>query len=130
MPQVGLTGSQQMQQTAQYAALSDLLSKKKELGDALDAFCKPAEDEYASTQDADEVEEHLNFSWKAIISQAAQLWFKDERQQKLVEFVRELQKRSTLQKNGQTCEVQGMTVWRDLPTFGWSLRDAWNLGTR
>ena len=48
--------------------------------------------------------------------------------QKLVDFVLSLQRRPILQKDDQTCQVQGMAVWKDLPTFGWSVRDAWNLG--
>jgi len=40
-----------------------------------------------------------------------------------------LTSRPTLSKGDSTCKIDDMTVWRDLPVFGWQLREAWNLGT-
>lgn len=128
MPQAGLEGSNTIKQCPQYAALSDYLSNKCDLDGALDAFCAPAENEWMSSTNAEEVEEQLTLGWRSIISQAAQTSFKDAAQQNLADFVIRLQQRPTLQKDSKTCQVQGMTVWKDLPTFGWSIRDAWNLG--
>ncbi|KAF2159395.1 hypothetical protein M409DRAFT_71062 [Zasmidium cellare ATCC 36951] len=126
MPQAGLEGSNTIQQSPQYAALSDYISNKIELNGALDKFSSPAENEWTSSTSAEEVEEQLTLSWRSIISQAAQTSFKDAAQQKLADFVVGLQQRPALQKDGQTCQVQGTIVWKDLPTFGWSIRDAWN----
>lgn len=128
MPQAGLEGSNTVQQCSQYAALHDYVSGKSHTGAALDKFCEPAENEWMSTTNPEEVEEHLTLCWRSIISHAAQTSFRDEAQHKLANFVLSLQQRPMLQKDDQTCQVQGMTVWKDLPTFGWSIRDAWNLG--
>lgn len=128
MPQAGLEGSNTVQQCTQYAALNHFVSNKNDLRGALDEFCEPAENEWMSSTNAEEVEEQLTLCWRSIISQAAQVSFKDAAQQKLVDFVLNLQQRPILQKDGQTCQVQSMAVWKDLPTFGWSIREAWNLG--
>ncbi|KAK4502173.1 hypothetical protein PRZ48_005598 [Zasmidium cellare] len=126
MPQAGLEGSNSVQQSPQFAALSDYVSGKSDLNGALDAFAQPAEKEWTPSTSPEEVEEQLTLSWRSIISQAAQTSFKDAAQQKLADFVVALQQRPTVQKGDQTCQVQGSTVWKDLPTFGWSIRDAWN----
>ncbi|CAK4030267.1 Hypothetical predicted protein [Lecanosticta acicola] len=109
-----------------FACLQAFFHGEKTPVNALDAFCEPIENKWMTTQDSGEVEEELNMSWRGLLSQAMNTSFKDPARQKLVDFVHSLRKRPNLAKDGQVCEVQGMTVWRDLPTFGYKVRDAWN----
>lgn len=126
MPQAGLSGSQTVQQSKQHEAVRNFVSGATGLEAALEKFCGPAESEWKSSKDAEEVEEHLKISWQSIVAAAATTSFTEASQQKLVDFVMTLQERSDVEKDGQACQVQGMTMWKDLPTFGWQIRDAWN----
>ncbi|EME45056.1 hypothetical protein DOTSEDRAFT_70930 [Dothistroma septosporum NZE10] len=127
MPQAGLSGSQTVQQSKQHEAVRGFVSGSLNLETALEKFCAPVEKGWKSSKDAEEVEEHLSLSWQSLVAAAATTSFTEASQQKLVDFVMTLQERSVLEKDGQVCQVQGMTVWDDLPTFGWKIRDAWNL---
>lgn len=118
--------TEHIQQSDSYSVLKDLVAGQKELGTAQDAFCQAVEDKWMPTQNPGDVEELLGQLWSSIEYLAASTSFKDAAQQKLVDFVVQLQKRPTLEKDGQVCEVHGMTVWKDLPMFGWAVRDAWN----
>lgn len=128
MPQAGLEGSNTVRQSQQYAALREHLLRQNNSKDALDKFCLPAEEAYLSRGDAKEVEDVLATSWRAIIAIAATTPLEETAQQSIVGFVLNLRSRPDLQKGGQICKVEGMMVWRELPTFGWAMRDAWNCG--
>lgn len=118
--------AEHVQHSPSYSVLKHFVTGHKQLGHAQDAFCEPVEDKWMSTQNPDDVAGLLGSLWSSIIVLAASTSFKHSHQQKLVDFVVQLQKRPTLEKDGQVCKVEGMTVWKDLPTFGWTVRDAWN----
>lgn len=105
------------------------VSSRTTATDITERFCEPVEHQYASTGKADELEEQLITGWQALIARAAETSFKDLSMPKLVDFVTALQQRPDLEKDGQKCNVQDMTIWKDLPLFGWQMRDAWNFGT-
>lgn len=109
-----------------FACLHEYFLGKKTPVNTLDSFCEPIENKWMSRQDAEEVEEELNMSWKGLLGQAMNTSFKDPAQQKLVDFVNSVKRRPDLAKGDSTCKVQGMTVWRDLPLLGYKVRDAWN----
>lgn len=129
MPQAGLGATQQLQQSKQYAALSDHLSSNPTaLDKVIDHLSEPVESCVQSSANSDEVDEHLTTTWKAIIAKAAETSFKDASSSKLVDVVMQMQSRPDVKKDGSAFQVEKMTLWKDLPTFGWQMRDAWNLG--
>ncbi|SMR48742.1 unnamed protein product [Zymoseptoria tritici ST99CH_3D1] len=128
MPQAGLGATQQLQQSKQYAALSDHLSSNPTaLDKVIDHLSEPVESCVQSSANSDEVDEHLTTTWKAIIAKAAETSFKDASSSKLVDVVMQMQSRPDVKKDGSAFQVEKMTLWKDLPTFGWQMRDAWNL---
>lgn len=125
----GLRASQRVLESKQYRALSQWLSgHSKSVGDALDSFCEPVEDRFFQTENASDAEAPLWTTWQAAIGEAAATSHTSPQRQKLVDFVVNLTSRPTLSKGDSLCQIDGMTVWRDLPVFGWELREAWNLG--
>jgi len=94
----------------------------------LDAFCEPIENRYLETTNPADVEELLWSAWQCLIGCAAATPSESAGQQKLVDLVLRLQHRAALGKEGEVCHVQGGVVWRDLPVFGWQMREAWNAG--
>lgn len=130
MPQAGLGASQHTKQSSQYTVLEDHLSGNVNTSeDVLNKFCEPVEKEVSSSGDAGEVEEHLNITWNAIISKAAETSFTDSSMSKLVELVTSLQARQDTQRDSKAFQLEDMTIWRDLPMFGRQMREAWNLGS-
>jgi hypothetical protein len=129
MPQAGLAASQQLQQSKQYAALNDHLSANTTAAiKVLDHLSEPVESCVQTSADSDEIDDLLTTTWKSIIAKAAETSFKDDNHSKLVEVVVGLQSRSDVKKDGAAFQVENMTLWKDLPTFGWQMREAWNLG--
>lgn len=123
----GLKPSDDVLQASQFTAVDGYVKNDDaDLGDALNQFARPVEDQFQ--QNPDDVETTLTTAWKSIIAAGADEQWNWPKAQKLANFVLELQSRPDLEKDGQACQVQGMTVWKDLPTFGWQLRDAWNFG--
>ncbi|KAI7158607.1 hypothetical protein KC349_g4723 [Hortaea werneckii] len=113
----------------QYQLLSNLASGND--GGAshestLDAFCEPVESRYKQTTNPSDVEDLLWPAWQCLIACAAATPHESEGQQKLVDLVLGLQHRPVLEKDGEVCHVQEGLVWRDLPVFGWQMREAWN----
>ncbi|KAI6897194.1 hypothetical protein D0869_13368 [Hortaea werneckii] len=94
----------------------------------LDAFCEPVETRYKQTTNPSDVEELLWPTWQCLIACAAATPHESssEGQQKLVDLVLGLQHRPVLEKDGEVCYVREGVVWRDLPVFGWQMREAWN----
>ncbi|KAM0718910.1 hypothetical protein Q7P37_005982 [Cladosporium fusiforme] len=118
---------QELQNSQEYQALTAYLSSSpKSLNDSLESFCKPTEDTYMNPQSASEVESQLWRTWKAVIAAATQTPHDSAGRQKLADFVLELQNRPVLESNGNTCKVWDAVVWKDLPIFGPSMREAWN----
>lgn len=121
--------SQQVLDSKAYAALSKWLSgHTKTMGEAVDAFCQPVEDKFFQTQKSSDAEGMLWTTWQGVIGQAAATPHTSPQRQKLVDFVVSLTSRPTLSKGDSTCQIDNMTVWKDLPVLGWELREAWNLG--
>jgi len=96
----------------------------------LDAFCEPIENRYREeTTNPSDIEELLWPAWQCLIACAAATPHNSKGQQKLVELVLGVQQRPALEKRGgEVCRVQDGVVWRDLPIFGWQMREAWNAG--
>lgn len=132
----GLLASSAVKATAQHAALSEYLASadtttsSSVLDAALEKFAEPIETAATTSKD-EELEEALTLAWKAVIAHAADTPFTDPGADKLVEFVLELSARPDVEKSeggDAPVKVQDMTLWQDLPTFGWQMRDAWNFG--
>lgn len=129
MPQAGFEASQRTKQSSQYAVLKDhLLDNASTSENVLDKFSEPVERVISTSEDSGEVEEQLGTTWKSIISTAALTPFKDPGMPKLVDLILALQERTDVQKNNRVFQVEDMTIWQDLPMFGWQMREAWNLG--
>ena len=125
-----LSASQEVLDSAEYDTLTKYLAGDiKDLAAALAAFAKPVEDKYMSTGDASDVQGLLSLSWDSVVAIAASTAYTSPRRQKLADFLVRLAYRPTLMRDGEVCQISGMTVWRDLPTLGWEIRDAWNFGT-
>ncbi|KAI7286984.1 hypothetical protein KC345_g845 [Hortaea werneckii] len=93
----------------------------------LDAFCEPIENRYKETTNPSDVEELLWPAWQCLVACAAATPHESAGQQKLVDLVLRVQQRPALEKKGgEVCYVQEGIVWRDLPIFGWHMREAWN----
>ncbi|KAK5170339.1 uncharacterized protein LTR77_004926 [Saxophila tyrrhenica] len=126
-PTSGLNASEQVLQSEEYTAVINWLSgRTKSVGDALDIFCQPVENKFFQTENAQNVEPLLWRAWQAIVGEAATTPHTSQHKQKLVELMLNLAFRPTLSRGESICEVDGMKVWRDLPIFGWELREAWN----
>lgn len=120
---------QDLQNSQEYQALTAYLSPEpKPLDTSLDAFCKPAEDTFMNPQTASEVESQLWRAWKAVIAAATQTPHDSAGRQKLADFVLEVQNRPVLESGGNVCKIWDAAVWKDLPIFGPSMREAWNAG--
>lgn len=118
---------QSLLDSQEYAAASQYLeAPTSSLDDALDAFCRRVEEQIA-TKNASEIESDLRQLWKVIIALAASS-SGDNTRQTLADFMLGIAQRPALQSDGQTCKLHEMTVWKDLPIFGWQLREAWNNG--
>lgn len=106
-----------------------LSSDHEVLGEALDAFSERIENKYFGTLDPSDVEHLLSPVWGGVLSLAASISRTSHERHKLAEFMVNLAYRPTLTKDDRVCVVEGMTVWKDLPTFGWGVRDDWNFCT-
>jgi hypothetical protein len=125
----GLTASQQVTNSPQYQALSIYLSDPEpEIDGALDAFCQPIEDQFISNSSTSNVEGSLWTAWQGVVAIAASNSYSDPNRAKSASFLVQLLYRPNLVSGDQTCEIDGMVVWRDLPVLGWELREAWNFG--
>lgn len=130
MPHPGFGASQHTQQSSQYAVLTDYLSGNASTSEEiLENLIGPVEKEVSSSGDLGKVEERLTTTWRSIVAKAAETPFTDPSISKLVDLVVALQNRPDVQKDNKAFQVQEMTIWRDLPMFGWQMREAWNLGT-
>nr|POF14225.1 hypothetical protein CFP56_03249 [Quercus suber] len=122
----GLQASQSILDSPAYKAVSQYIqSQDASSGDAQAAFCQPVEDSVTSSFQSSGAEDQLWQLWKGVISLAAST-SDDGAQQRLVDFVLSVAQRPDVQQNDQVSQVQDMTLWRDLPIFGWQLRDSWN----
>jgi hypothetical protein len=120
--------SQQVLESKEYSAVTHWLSGHTEnVGDVLDAFCEPVENKFFQTENASDVEGLLWTAWQALVGEAASTPHTSTHQRKLVDMVMGLAHRPTLTKGDNTCTIDGMTVWKDLPVLGWQLREAWNI---
>jgi hypothetical protein len=129
MSQAGLGASKKVQQSKQYAALSDHLSVNATALDiVLDHLSEPVESCVQTSANSDELDEILTTTWQCLIAKAAETSFKDANASKLVDVVIGLENRPDVKKDGSSVRVENMTLWKDLPTFGWQMREAWNLG--
>ena len=127
----GLSPSQEVLDSPEYGVLTKYLAGDIQTeADALDAFCQPIENKYMQTANPPDVEGLLWRAWESVVAVAASTAYGSRNRQKLADsFMLDLLYRPTLSKDGQDCVVEGMTVWRDLPVFGWELREAWDLGS-
>ncbi|KAM3416182.1 hypothetical protein BST61_g7789 [Cercospora zeina] len=133
MPQQsGLVANETVRQSPQFIALEGLLTTTVAEANPLQRFCDPVEQKLQSNanDNADDVAEELNIGWKAIITKAAATPHEDNSggRSALAAFLVSLsQKRADGQQPDSSYgTVHEMKVWQDLPTFGWSVRDAWN----
>lgn len=51
-----------------------------------------------------------------------------ERQGTLIEFLVQLRQTAATDANGQPLAYCDGQVWKDMPSFGWVVRDRWNFG--
>jgi len=126
---MALQPTQKVLDSPEYKALTQL-QEAQQVNDnkILDAFCKRVEHKYTATSNGSDVEELLQQAWKAVVALASRSPYDGPLHKQLVGTIMDLQKRPNLEKAGQVCVVQDMTVWRDLPMFGWQMREAWNQG--
>lgn len=130
MPQQsGLTANQTVLESPQYAALDSLTTPGAAEQNPIARFAEPVESQLKSGN-SEEAEEELTKCWKAVIAKAAGSSHKEGAHSPLAALLVSLsQRRADEQKADSSFgEVHGMKVWRDLPTFGWQVRDAWNFG--
>ena len=129
-PTTKLRQNPQYQLLNAYAANNETANPES----TLDAFCEPIENRYyEENTNASDVEDLLWPAWQCLIACAAATPHDSKGQQKLVELVLRVQQRPALEKKkkeegGEVCHVQDGVVWRDLPVFGWQMREAWNAG--
>jgi hypothetical protein len=122
----GLSPTDDVRNSQAYAALAQYLSGQATVADTQDLFCGPVKDAYNASGGSADVEDLLNQSWRAVITLAASSPHGNPAHRKLEDFLLSLQGRRDVEIENEQCVVQGMTVWRDLPFFGWQLREAWN----
>ncbi|KAI7083711.1 Transaldolase [Hortaea werneckii] len=120
--------TEKLREEPQYHLLSQYAHENGtgSLESTLDAFCEPIENRYTETTSPSNVEGLLWSAWQCLIGCAAATPHESEGQRKLVDLVLRLQHRAALEKEGEVCYVQGGVAWRDLPIFGWQMREAWN----
>lgn len=95
--------------------------------DAIERFSKPASDAVTANK-TKEIEDSIWYGYNALIATAAGT--SHDKQQQLVDFVEHLRRKSLTNESGEEVKHEGKVVWKDLPTFGWVVRDAWNYGKR
>jgi hypothetical protein len=120
MPQAdGLIATAEVQQSAPYAALRNLLTPGAAKQDVFSRFCGLVE----SASSVEDTEEQLYLTWKAVIAKAAETSYQDNRQSPLAALLVALTSRD------RDAKGQDLKLWQDLPIFGQQVRDAWNFGT-
>lgn len=125
----GLSPSEEVLDSPQYGVLTSYAASDDQTpGEAIEVFCQPIEGKYITTSNSSDIEELLWRAWRALIAVAAGTSHHCAGHRRLAKLVVDLQKRPNLEKDGQPCVVQSMTVWQDLPLFGWEMREAWNAG--
>lgn len=126
----GLEASQQVLDSPQYEAITTYLADTTPDTDGtIEAFCQPIEEKYQSTSSSSDVEELLWTAWQAVVAIAASIPYSSTSRETLASLLVQLAYRPALTNDGQTCEIDSMVVWRDLPILGWELREAWNFST-
>lgn len=124
---VGHHAHNDVKSSSSYKAAHDYLSGHvTSLAKAQDKFAGPVEDEFMSTQNAENVEGLLWTAWKSVVQLAKESAHETSKRQKLVDFVLSLQQRPKLEKGDVVCRVWDATVWSDLPVFGAEIRESWN----
>jgi hypothetical protein len=107
-----------LRSSAEYAALDDLRSS--DLTAEVKSFSKPTADVADNQQ---KVKDAIWNAYNVILAVAANSSSSD--QERLVKFVTALRKEQIHTSSGPLKEEDGV-VWKDLPTFGWAVRDAFN----
>lgn len=115
-----LSSSDFSSQPAGTQSLQDFLAGKISVHTAAKNFTAEA----ARPENSSErVEEEIYRMWNLVIDLAESF---PETQDKVVELLAEIEKLPDLERHGHTFTYHGMTVWSDLPTFGWEMRERWN----
>jgi hypothetical protein len=118
--------SEDLKGRPEYEALKDLVaSGPAALRDIIGVFSRPA-CAAAEADDEQELRDSIWYAYCAIVTIAANTPF--EKQKLLVDFVQNLRRKTLHSKTGDDITQEDGLVWRDLPTFGWVARDAWNYG--
>ncbi|KAF2770671.1 hypothetical protein EJ03DRAFT_310272 [Teratosphaeria nubilosa] len=103
-----------------------ILGQTRDPEAARDEFCKPVETEIQDGGKAKDVEKSLGQQWQTLIAMASTIQYGDPVHSQLVTFLQNIQDRPDVEQDGKPFQVQEMTVWKDLPLFGWEVREAWN----
>jgi hypothetical protein len=111
----------------EFKTLMSSLQSKSQPSTVARAFTEPTRQAFAEGAD---VEGKLSESWNALIGVAADIHH--ESQEALVEVVRAIQQEAPSTEGNNTITIWGdeVMLWKDMPLFGPSLREAWNRGMR
>lgn len=105
---------QSVTETSEYKALKSYLSEEKSLDDTVQ--------EFTSTTSSESAEDKLLHSWDALTYLASRTDASSPSQQKLVDFLTNLQSQTS-----EIGDLEGKQVsWKDLPLYGRQVREHWN----
>jgi len=110
-------------------SLTASLASKTEPRSAASNFTGPARKTFAVGASESAIESCLSRGWNSIIDVAADT--KHESQGPLIDIVQAVQQQNLEeQEDASECTIWGekLKVWKDMPLFGPSLREAWNRG--
>ena len=110
-------------------SLTASLASKTEPRSAASNFTEPARKTFAAGASESAIESSLSRGWNSIIDVAADT--QHESQGPLVDIVQAVQQQNLAeQEDASECTIWGekLKVWKDMPLFGPSMREAWNRG--
>jgi len=108
-------------------SLTASLASKRESRSAASNFTEPTKEAFAAGASESAIEETLSRAWYSLIDVAADTCYQS--QGPLVDIVLAVQLENLAEQEGASeCTVWGnkVKVWKDLPLFGPSMREAWN----
>jgi len=110
-------------------SLTASLASKRDSRSAASNFTEPTKEAFAAGASESAIEETLSRAWYSLIDIAADTCHQS--QGPLVDIVLAVQLENLAEQEGASeCTVWGnkVKVWKDLPLFGPSMREAWNRG--
>ncbi|KAF2762773.1 hypothetical protein EJ05DRAFT_481660 [Pseudovirgaria hyperparasitica] len=119
--------SKKIHSRSEFTALKEFSAGGSDAAGTLEKFTEPLR-KAAGNGNEDEISDALAYEWKSILTVAENTTHSE--QSHLIDFVTRLRKETLKSSSGGAISHEGGSIWTDLPTFGWQVREAWGFSPK